>query len=199
VHSIDQFEAGCLPHNAHAMTEVTATTMDVEQSATMPTIEEPRPPRTHVDSKPLPTDSMVTVPLSEAGTNDDDVRESIVRPGIIVEERRLSSRPSSDEIHKAFGRRASQASVTAPTSGSPTVSISDVDAPERPKSTRSRSGSESSGDAKVDWAELEKKETQQSHEGQDDVGTTLCWQVQDANTCSPWHCSSHALSRRTTP
>jgi len=171
--------------------------MEVDQSATTPTIEEPRPPRTHVDSKPLPTDSMVTVPLSEAGTNDDDVRESIVRPGIIVEERRLSS--SSDEIHKAFGRRASQASVTVPTSSSPTVSISDVDAPGRPESTRSRSGSESSGDAKVDWAELEKKETQQSHDGQDDVGATLCWHVQDANTCSPWHCSSHASSRRTTP
>ncbi|KAJ4332607.1 hypothetical protein N0V87_008232 [Didymella glomerata] len=163
------------------MTEVTATTMDVEQSATMPTIEEPRPPRTHVDSKPLPTDSMVTVPLSEAGTNDDDVRESIVRPGIIVEERRLSSRPSSDEIHKAFGRRASQASVTAPTSGSPTVSISDVDAPERPKSTRSRSGSESSGDAKVDWAELEKKETQQSHEGQDDSMALLLARLEQEN------------------
>lgn len=188
-----------MPHNAHAMTEVTPTTMDVEQSATTSTIEEPRPPRTHVDSKPLPTDSMVTVPLSEAGTNDDDVRESIVRPDIILEERRLSSRPSSDEIHKAFGRRASQANVPAPTSGSPTVSISDVDAPERPKPTRSRSGSESSGDAKVDWAELEKKETQQSHEGKDDVGAMLCCHACQANTSSPWHCSSHALSRRTTP
>lgn len=173
--------------------------MDVENSVTTPTIEEPRPPRTHVDSKPLPTDSMVTVPLSEAGTNDEDIRESIVRPDIIVEERRLSSRPSSDEIHKAFGRRASQASVTAPTSDSPTVSISNVDAPERPKSTRSRSGSESSGDAKVDWAELEKKETQQSHEGQDDVGDTAWCHVQHANTRSPWHCFLHASSRRIMP
>lgn len=176
---------------------MTATTMDVEQSATTPTIEGPRPPRTHVDFKPLPTDSMVTVPLSEAGTNDDDIRESIVRPDMIVEERRLSSRPSSDEIHKAFGRRASQASTTAPTSCSPTVSISDADAPERPTSMRSRSGSESSGDAKVDWAELEKKETQQSHEGQDDVGAPPCYHVQDANTSSPWHCFLHASSRRT--
>lgn len=152
------------------MTEVTATNMDVENSVITPTVDEPRPPRTHVDSKPLPTDSMVTVPLSEAGTNDDDVRESIMRPEIIVEERRLSSRPSSDEIHKAFGRRSSQASVVVPTSDSPTVSVHDVDAAETPMSTRSRSGSDSSGDAKVDWAELEKKETQQNHEGKDDVG-----------------------------
>lgn len=181
------------------MTEATATTMDLESSVTVPTVEEPRPPRTHVDSTPLPTDSMVTVPLSEAGTNDDDVRDSVIRPEIIVEERRLSSRPSSDEIHKAFGRRASQASIAAPTSTSPTVSVHDVDAVETLKSTRSRSASESSGDAKVDWAELEKKETQQNHEGQDDVGPTCCGYVELANTCRPWHCCLHASNKRTTP
>jgi hypothetical protein len=157
------------------MTEATATTMDVKHSAAIPAVEEPRPPRTHVDSTPLPTDSMVTVPLSEAGTNDDDdddddVRDSVIRPEIVVEERK-SSRPSSDEIHKAFGRRASQDSTIAPTASSPTVSVHDVDATETPKSRRSRSGSDSSGEAKVDWAELEKKETQQNHEGQDDVGS----------------------------
>lgn len=155
------------------MTEVTTTTMDVQHGAPVPTVEEPRPPRSHVDSTPLPTDSMVTVPLSEASTNDDDVRDSTIRPAIMVDERRLSSRPSSDEIHKAFGRRASQVSVIAPASDSPTVSVHDVDADETIKSTRSRSGSDSSGDAKVDWAELEKKETQQNHEGQDDVCSTL--------------------------
>lgn len=180
------------------MTEVTAT-MDVENSATVPTVKEPRPPRTHVDSTPLPTDSMVTVPLSEAGTNDDDVRDSVMRPEIVVEERRLSSRPSSGEIHKAFGRRGSQASVAAPTSTSPTVSVHDVDAIETPDSTRSRSGSDSSGDAKVNWAELEKKETQQSHEGHDDVGPSFCWHVDHANTCRPWHCSLHDSKKRIMP
>lgn len=173
--------------------------MDVENSATVPTVKEPRPPRTHVDSTPLPTDSMVTVPLSEAGTNDDDVRDSVMRPEIVVEERRLSSRPSSGEIHKAFGRRGSQASVAAPTSTSPTVSVHDVDAIETPDSTRSRSGSDSSGDAKVNWAELEKKETQQSHEGQDDVGPSFCWHVDHANTCRPWHCSLHDSKKRIMP
>lgn len=181
-----------------AMTEVT-TTMDVENSVTIPTVEEPRRPRTHVDSTPLPTDSMVTVPLSEAGTNDDDVRESILRPEIIVEERRLSSRPSSDEIHKAFGRSGSQANVEVPTSTSPAVSVHDVDATETPKSTRSRSGSDSSGDAKVDWVELERKETQQSQESQDDVGPTFRWHADHANTYRLWHYCSHASNRRTMP
>lgn len=167
------------------MTEVAATAMDVENSVTTPTIEKSRPPRTHVDSKPLPTDSMVTVPLSEAGTNDEDGRDSIIRPDMIAEERKFSSRPSSVEIHEAFGRRASQASATAPTSGSPTVSISDVDAPETSKPMRSRTDSESSGEAKVDWAELEKKETQQSQESQDDVSPMLYWPVACTNACSP--------------
>lgn len=175
--------------------------MDTENNVTIPTIQESRPPRTHVDSTPLPTDSMVTVPLSEAGTNDDDddnddVRESIIRPEIIVEERRLSSRPDSDEIYKAFGRRSSQASIV-PTSSSPTVSVDDVDAAETSKSTRSRSGSESSGDAKVNWAELDKKETQQPHTGQDDVGSTFCWHPDHANTCRQWLYCSHVSNRRT--
>lgn len=185
------------------MTEVTATTMDVKHSAAIPTVEESRPPRTHVDSTPLPTDSMVTVPLSEAGTNDDgddddDARDSVIRPEIVVEERK-SSRPSSDEIHKAFGRRASQDSTLAPTASSPTVSVHDVDATETPKSRRSRSGSDSSGDAKVNWAELEKKETQQNHEGQDDAGPILSWHVDHANVCRPWHCSWQGSNKRTMP
>ncbi|KAG9203721.1 hypothetical protein G6514_002332 [Epicoccum nigrum] len=157
--------------------------MDVKHSAAIPTVEEPRPPRTHVDSTPLPTDSMVTVPLSEAGTNDDDdddARDSVIRPEIVVEERK-SSRPSSDEIHKAFGRRASQDSTLAPTASSPTVSVHDVDATETPKSRRSRSGSDSSGDAKVNWAELEKKETQQNHEGQDDAMALLLARLEQEN------------------
>lgn len=164
--------------------------MDVENTPTIPApaVEDPRPPRSHVDSTPLPTDSMVTVPLSDAGTNDDDVRESAIHPRIVVGERSLSSRPTSDEIHRAFGRRASQASIAAPTSTSPTVSVHDVDAAETPEATRSRSESESSGDAKVDWAELEKKETQQSHEGQDDVRSTSYWHADHANTRRPWLC-----------
>lgn len=138
-------------------------------------------PRTHVDSTPLPTDSMVTVPLSEAGTtpdDDDDARESISRPPIIVEERRDSSRPSSTEILKAFGRRSSQDSIEEPTAESPTVSVRDVDAPESPASdSSSRRNSDGSGKSvPVDWAELEKKEEQEPEgEGQDQVRTSPCY------------------------
>lgn len=143
------------------------TTVTVEETVT-------RSPRTHVDSAPLPTDSMVTVPLSEAGTtpDDDSPRESVSQPQIVVEDRRDSSRPNSSEILKAFGRRDSQASIDTHTVNSPTVSVHDTDADDRRKSrSRVRRQSDDSGKSEpVDWAELEKKEEQEPEgEGQDTV------------------------------
>lgn len=144
-----------------------AATVTAEEAVT-------RSPRTHVDSAPLPTDSMVTVPLSEAGTipDDESVRESISQPKIVVEDRRDSSRPSSTEILQAFGRRDSQASIDTNTLNSPTVSVNDTDAADRRKSrSRTRRQSDDSGKSEpVDWAELEKKEEQEPEgEGQDTV------------------------------
>jgi hypothetical protein len=153
------------------------TTMTSEMATATVTVEETvaRSPRTHVDSAPLPTDSMVTVPLSEAGTtpDDEDVRESVSQPQIIVEERPESARPFSSEILKAFGRRDSQASVETRTVDSPTVSVHDADADDARKSrARLRRESDDSGKSEpVDWAELEKKEEQEPEgEGQDKVG-----------------------------
>jgi hypothetical protein len=132
-----------------------------------------RSPRTHIDSAPLPTDSMVTVPLSEGSTTPDDASMrgsmSISQPQIVVDERRDSSRPSSTEILKAFGRRSSSSSQQA----SPTVSVQDADSPNARKSrARARRQSDGSGKSEpVDWAELEKKEEQEPEgEGQDKVG-----------------------------
>ncbi|KAF2844816.1 hypothetical protein T440DRAFT_461494 [Plenodomus tracheiphilus IPT5] len=122
-------------------------------------------PRTH-----MPTDSMVTVPLSETdGVRSEDgegARESIAQPEIVVGgQLRTSSRTNSSEIRKAFGRRGSDTSVEAATIDSPTVSVHDTDAPVSPKSEpRGRSNSNGSGSGnseQVDWAELEKKEEQE--------------------------------------
>ncbi|KAH7082935.1 rab-GTPase-TBC domain-containing protein [Paraphoma chrysanthemicola] len=162
--------------------------MDAQQEVATTSIEETatRSPRTHVDSSPLPTDSMVTVPLSEAGTSpdDDDLRESTGRPQIIVEERRDSSRPNSTEILKAFGRRSSQGSIDAPTADSPTVSVHDVDTPSSPEAPNfSRRGSDGSGKSEpVDWAELEKKEEQEPEgEGQDKAMALLLARLEQEN------------------
>jgi hypothetical protein len=143
-------------------------TMEVKEEA----VE--RTPRTHVDSSPLPTDSMVTVPLSETDgrtpEEEEGARESVMRPEIIVEERRASSRTNSTEIRNAFGRRASQASNETPAPTSPTISVRDTDAPVSPKTDcRGRRTSNGSGKSEeVDWAELEKKEEQEP-EGEEEV------------------------------
>lgn len=143
---------------------------EVNQEITIQDGEEmaARSPRTHIDSAPLPTDSMVTVPLSETEGSVRDgegARESMMQPEIIVEEQRTSSRTNSSEIRKAFGRRSSDTSVEAVAIDSPTVSVHDTDAPVSPKSsTRPRgnsSGSGSGNSEQVDWAELEKKEEQE--------------------------------------
>jgi hypothetical protein len=138
-----------------------------------------RSPRTHVDSQPLPTDSMVTVPLSEAATDGGSATEdeecilvTPPKPEITVDERRLSSRPTSAEIMQAIREpRDSDASINTPEMGSPTLSLPEKAPGGSRLGDRPRSSSDSSDrSAHVDWAELEKKEEQESQEdGQDEV------------------------------
>ncbi|USP81635.1 uncharacterized protein yc1106_08909 [Curvularia clavata] len=158
------------------MTDV-ATTTTATMEPVAPSVQ--RSPRTHVDSAPLPTDSMVTVPLSEA---DDSTAQSPVQPDIVVEHRRLSSRADSIEIRQAFGRRDSQTSVDAPTPTSPTISVRDTDAPESPKvDGRGRRTSNGSGKSEeVDWAELEKKEEQEP-EGEEEAMALLLARLEQEN------------------
>ncbi|EDU41151.1 ecotropic viral integration site 5 protein [Pyrenophora tritici-repentis Pt-1C-BFP] len=163
--------------------DVSMANMDAAQNHLEAEVEEApteKRSRTHVDSKPLPTDSMVTVPLSDTGdkTPEDEQnqsqRESATRPAIIVEERRASSRTNSAEIRNAFGRRSSQGSIDSPTPESPTISVHDADAPVSPKAdTKRRSNSDGSGKSvEVDWAELEKKEEQEP-EGEEEENEAI--------------------------
>lgn len=152
------------------------TNVDVDKDETLSTVDTPtRSPRTHVDSSPLPTDSMVTVPLSEAdaGADEDEEgsRDLTARPDIIVEERRASSRTNSSEIRKAFGRHDSQTSVDTAAIESPDLCLHEADAPVSPRPSHSRNNSEDSVKSQpVDWAELEKKEEQQPEaEGEEEV------------------------------
>ncbi|KAF1828675.1 ecotropic viral integration site 5 protein [Decorospora gaudefroyi] len=161
------------------------TTMEAKEENVAPRVEETvqRSPRTHVDSSPLPTDSMVTVPLSEADggspEEEEGARESMLRPEMVVEERRASSRTDSTEIHKAFGRRSSQASIETPAPESPTISVRDTDASASP--TRGRRNSNGSGKSEeVDWAELEKKEEQEP-EGEEEAMALLLARLEQEN------------------
>lgn len=154
--------------------EENGNTVHIPQSA----VE--RSPRTHVDSQPLPTDSMVTVPLSESdggqlADQEEDVTDTVPSPTITVEEQRVSPRPTSAEIMQAFGRQNSQdGSVHTPPMNSPTISLPEDDSPQTPtrSADRSRSGSNGSDRSEhVDWAELEKSEEKEpQQQGQDEVG-----------------------------
>lgn len=144
----------------------------------------PRSPRTRDDSQdgqPLPTDSMVTVPLSETdGTHamehdedDDEEMATLQQPRITIDEKRLSSRPTSAELMQAIRERDSRdGSIRSSAMNSPTISLPEEDTPQTPTSgERPRSNSGGSNEsAHVDWAELEKAEEQEpQEEGQDDV------------------------------
>ncbi|KAL1594531.1 hypothetical protein SLS60_010291 [Paraconiothyrium brasiliense] len=165
--------------------------MDVAQEKSDPTGQETagRAPRIHIDSERLPTDSMVTVPLSETdgapAAEDEAVSPTQQHPEITIqEEKRLSSRPSSAEIMSAFGRRSSHDEGSSSALASPTISLSDEDTPKTPtspKRTRSNSnGSDQS--AHVDWAELEKKEEQEpQEEGQDESMALLLARLEQEN------------------
>ncbi|KAF1977437.1 hypothetical protein BU23DRAFT_550745 [Bimuria novae-zelandiae CBS 107.79] len=162
--------------------------MDVEQETAAQKGQETaeRAPRVHIDSQRLPTDSMVTVPLSETDgvptAEDESVSPALQQPAITIrEEKRLSSRPSSVELMEAFGRRGSHDQSTL---ASPTISISYEDAPKTPTSVeRSRSNSHGSDrSAHVDWAELEKKEEQEpQEEGHDEAMALLLARLEQEN------------------
>ncbi|KAF2465644.1 uncharacterized protein BDR25DRAFT_295307 [Lindgomyces ingoldianus] len=168
--------------------------MEVEKDTVQPIQEAAqRSPRTHVDSQPLPTDSMVTVPLSETDGGHVAEPEELVtlplsQPEIMVEEKRLSSRPTSAEIMQAIRERSSQGgSIHSPTiteMNSPTLSLPEDQSPHTPRS-RERSRSDSSGSdhsVQVDWVELEKTEEQEAREdGQDDAMALLLARLEQEN------------------
>ncbi|CAI6325210.1 unnamed protein product [Periconia digitata] len=147
-----------------------------------------RAPRTHIDSKPLPTDSMVTVPLSESDglhtPDDDNVSPKLPQPEILVDEKRLSSRPNSAEIMAAFGRRASMDGSTTPPANRPSIALQHPDGTQTPTpGERHRSNSsDSSQSAHVDWAELDKKEElEPQEEGQDEAMALLLARLEQEN------------------
>ncbi|KAF2812190.1 uncharacterized protein BDZ99DRAFT_460955 [Mytilinidion resinicola] len=146
-----------------------------------------RSPRTHVDSQPLPTDSMVTVSLSESDasqmieTEEEDTRQSR-QPQIKIDTRRLSSRPSSQDILRGSTSRDSSQDATI-TPDSPTLRRDPrrLSPPTTPN--RSRSDSNESGrSVQVDWEELEKTEEQEPRKkGSDDSMALLLARLEQEN------------------
>ncbi|KAF2488408.1 ecotropic viral integration site 5 protein [Lophium mytilinum] len=146
-----------------------------------------RSPRTHVDSQPLPTDSMVTVSLSESDagqmteTEEEDTRQSR-QPEIKIDTRRLSSRPSSlDILRGSTSRDSSQDATITPDSPTSPRDSQRLSPPTTPKRSRSDSN-ETDHSVQVDWEELEKTEEQEPREkGSDDSMALLLARLEQEN------------------
>ncbi|KAH7063293.1 rab-GTPase-TBC domain-containing protein [Macrophomina phaseolina] len=133
--------------------------------------------RKHIDGKPLPTDSMVTVPLSPTEQDmADRGLSTLPQPEITVNKTRESrtgpAAPSLDELVMTNKGHDDKESEEAPVDGVQMKTRS------RPSTIvqRARSGSSGSSDTeeKVDWEKLDKKEEQiEQDEGSDEQSTAL--------------------------
>lgn len=144
--------------------------------ATSPTADSPidfQNSRKHDGGKPLPTDSMVTVPLSptESSNPVQSLDAIAAKPEITVNKTRDSrigaAAPSLDEavMEKTEEKKNDTPEDSAQKPRSRTSTI-----------VRSRSGSSGSADSggKVDWEELDKKEEQiEQDAGSDEVSSSL--------------------------
>ncbi|KAJ9641019.1 hypothetical protein H2199_005687 [Coniosporium tulheliwenetii] len=139
---------------------------DELQTAGMPPTS--RSPRKHINSEPLPTDSMVTVSLSDADQAAESEEESTVNYNL--EEEAVSSRPSSLDVMRGTdsispSRITSVANDIRPTTAVDTDDLArdlrEAEGVPAPSGDRSRSDSSASEDsAGVDWERLQKTEQQ---------------------------------------
>lgn len=151
---------------------------DELQTAGMPSTS--RSPRKHINSEPLPTDSMVTVSLSDANQATELEEESTVKYNL--EEEAVSSRPSSLDFMRGIdstppSRITSVADDIGHTTtidmGDPAKDLREAEGMPVVYGDRSRSDSSASEDsAGVDWEQLQKTEQQVSMDDiSDEVGT----------------------------
>lgn len=137
-------------------------------------------PRRHVDSRPIHTDSLVSIPLTDPeGTrpstftgNYSILEDSNVESPLENEDLR---RRSSIEMFDSFSQRSRALSTQAPTLNLAEEIDSDkaysIFSPARSSlsEVRSRGGSVSSeGSAQVDWEQLDKTEAREDADADDD-------------------------------
>jgi hypothetical protein len=137
-------------------------------------------PRRHIDSKPIPTDSLVSIPLTDAVrtrpstlNGDDDITEdSNVESNLEDEDLR---RRSSIEMFDSSNRRSRVLSTQAPPLNLAEEIDSDkaysIFSPARSSLSEARSRGESISSqesAQVDWEQLDKTEAREDADADDD-------------------------------
>ncbi|KAF1986270.1 hypothetical protein K402DRAFT_394129 [Aulographum hederae CBS 113979] len=168
------------------------------------------PRRTHVDSGPFPTDSMVTVPLSSAHQSVQEgetvIEATTPKPEISIQtnlpSRPTSFRPSSlDILHGLETEDEGEETTSAGVYEEPnTVEEHQEESPakERSESDRARSNSSGSeGSGLVDWERLDKTEAQEPREeGSDDQIALLLARLDQENEAIANDTKSGAITVR---
>ncbi|OMP87742.1 Ecotropic viral integration site 5 protein-like protein [Diplodia seriata] len=172
--------------------------------ATSPTADSPvtdfQNSRKHDGGKPLPTDSMVTVPLSPTDGESPPVPSLDAalasKPEITVNKTRDSKAPSLNEVMEKVSEDEKKSANDTPEDGAVKTPGS------RPSTIGRRSRRSSSGSAdseKVDWEQLDKKEEQIEQDSRSDESTALLLarleQENQAIATDPKSAASKARSR----
>lgn len=130
----------------------------LESASTSTDLQPDRSPRTHVDSAPLPTDSMVTVSLSEPDQSESQV--TMVTDTLNGLEEKITGSEADSESNTQL-REQSNSSVPRVV----TEEDEDVD-DDSVRSLKSSIGPEA--DVQVDWATLDQKESEETRDERSD-------------------------------
>jgi len=165
----------------------------VAEAATSHTIESPNmtpqsdeamssnsTPRKHIDSKPLPTDSLITIPLSDSDQTRpptiDGIGSDYAESFRSHEEHRASWRDSQPDYEETGAKSESGESANADGTEEMGVNPDQGSSGTTSPTHRSRSGSLSSDESiQVDWERLDKTEEAQDAETDSDEVCLPLW------------------------
>lgn len=162
-----------------------------------------RTPRTHVDSKPLPTDSLVTINLSESSRTSTSTayRESSI---LSVPEADLGDTPKGHTSVDMVNGLAGQEEIPEIPCSSVTSDTFPVVEWTMPRTSTERGESFSDGSDRsieVDWDELDKTEEREDADAESDEVSSVAYTTfkADTNNHRPPHSCWLALSKKIMP
>jgi hypothetical protein len=177
-------------------TEPTSTTTSATEAEALT-----RTPRTHVDSKPLPTDSLVTINLSESGrtSNSNTYRESSMLSAPEADLEDTPKQQSSVDTMSGLADREEAPEMSRNSVASDTYQVVEWTGPSRTSIQRGGSFSDGSDRSiEVDWDELDKTEEREDADAENEEVCSVAHAISkaDSNNHRPPHSCWPASSRK---
>ena len=143
-------------------TDATHTTMETDSLT--------RTPRTHVDSKPLPTDSLVTINLSETSRSSTSTayRESSILSAPEADLDDTPKRQDSVNMVNELGGQEEVPEIPCGSVNSDTCQVVEWTRPRTPTEDRESYSDGSDRSIEVDWDELDKTEEREDADTESD-------------------------------